>query len=155
MANTFTALHCHIVFSTKNRETWIRPDIEQRVWSYIGGIACQNGLKSLAIGGIENHVHLLLGIPSNASVSKTVQLVKGGSSSWIKETFAGFNGFAWQDGYAAFSVSKSHVPEVISYIGSQREHHRTKTFEEEYRAFMVKHEIPFEERYLLDGNFAG
>jgi REP element-mobilizing transposase RayT len=155
MANTFTSLHYHIVFSVKNREPWIRPDLEQRIWSYLGGIARENDMKALMVGGIENHVHLLLGIPPTLAVSKAVQLIKGGSSGWARETFPGLAGFGWQDGYAAFTVSKSLVPEVEAYIRGQREHHRIKTFEEEYRSFLVKHEIAFEERYLYDGEFAG
>jgi putative transposase len=155
MANTFTALHCHVVFSTKNREPWIRPEFEQRLWAYLGGIARENSLKALAVGGIENHVHLLLGLPPTVTVSKAVQLIKGGSSVWMKDTLPGLAGFGWQDGYAAFSVSKSLVPEVDAYVRGQREHHRFKSFEEEYRAFLEKHDLPFEERYLFDGEFAG
>ena len=155
MANTFTSLHYHVVFSTKNREPWLRPEIEQRVWAYLGGIARENEMKALIIGGFENHVHLLLGLPPAMAMSKTVQLIKGGSSIWIKDLQAGLSGFGWQDGYAAFTVSKSLVPEVETYIRNQREHHRTKSFEEEYRAFLEKHEIAFTERYLFDGEFAG
>jgi putative transposase len=139
----------------KNRERWLRPDIEERVWSYLGGIARENQMKALIIGGIENHIHLLLGLPPALAVSKALQLLKGGSSAWIKETLPGLGGFGWQDGYAAFTVSKSLVPEVETYIRGQREHHRVKTFEEEYRAFLVKHEIPFDEKYIFDGEFAG
>ena len=155
MANTYTSLHYHIVFSTKNREAFLRQDIKQRVWSYLGGIARENDMKALAIGGIENHVHLLLGLTPSLAVSKAVQQIKGGSSAWIKENLSGLRGFGWQDGYAAFTVSKSLVPEVDAYIRAQREHHRMKTFEEEYRAFLVKHEIPFDERFLFDREFAG
>ena len=155
MANTFTSLHYHIIFSTKNREPWIRPDIESRVWSYLGGIARENDMKALLIGGIENHVHLLLGLPPTMPVSKAVQLIKGGSSGWIKETFSGAAGFGWQDGYAAFTVSKSVVPEVEDYICKQREHHRVKTFEQEYRAVLDKHGILYDERYLFEGEFVG
>ena len=155
MANTFTSLHYHVIFSTKNREPWIRPGIEARVWSYLGCIARENDMKAILIGGIENHVHLLLGLPPTVTVSKAVQLIKGGSSAWLKETFHGTRGFGWQDGYGAFTVSKSLVPEVESYIRNQREHHRIKTFEEEYRAMLEKHEIRFEERYLFDGEIVG
>ena len=155
MANTFTSLHYHVIFSTKNREPWIRPDIETRVWSYLGGIARENDLKALLVGGIENHVHLLLGVPPTMPVSKAVQLIKGGSSGWVKETFGGTAGFGWQDGYGAFTVSKSLVPDVETYIRNQREHHRVRTFEEEDRAVIEKHEIPYEEQYLFDGKFAG
>ena len=107
-------------------------------------------MKALQIGGTENHMHMLLGIPATVTVSKAVQLIKGGSSLWIKSEFASKRGFAWQDGYGAFSVSKSLLPEVIEYIQNQREHHRAKTFEEEYVAFLRKHDVDYEERYVFD-----
>ena len=97
MANTYTSLHCHVVFSTKNREPWIRPEFEERIWAYLGGIARENQMKALKIGGVENHVHLLLGIPPALAISKAVQLIKGGSSVWIKETFPGV-GRVWMAG---------------------------------------------------------
>ena len=145
----------HIIFSTKNRGPWIRADIESRVWSYLGGIARENDMRALLVGGMENHVHLLLGVPPTIAVSKAVQLIKGGSSAWLKDAFPGLKGFGWQDGYGAFTVSKSLVPEVEAYIRSQREHHRTKSFEEEYRAVLVKHGIEFDERYVFDHEVLG
>ena len=150
MANTYTSLHYHVIFSTKNREPWIRQEIEQHVWSYLGGIARENDMKALLIGGIENHLHLLLGVPPSLALSKALQLIKGGSSGWMKETFPGMLGFGWQDGYAAFTVSKSQLSEVEAYIRSQREHYRFKTFEEEYRAFLDRHDIDYKEEYLFD-----
>ena len=108
---------------------------------------CQD--TPVLVGGIENHLHLLLGIPAALSVSKALQLIKGGSSAWIKENLPGMGGFAWQDGYAAFTVSKSQVSEVEEYIRGQREHHRVKTFEEEYRAFLDRHEIDYDEEYVF------
>ena len=144
MANTYTSLHYHTIFSTKNREPWIRRETEQRVWSFLGGIARENDLKPLSIGGIDNHVHLLLGIPPSIAISKAIQQIKGGSSGWMKETFPGLGGFGWQDGYGAFTVSKSLVGEVDRYIATQPEHHRLKTFEEEYR-------LPGEARGALRG----
>jgi len=155
MANTYTSLHCHIIFSTKNREPLIRPEIEDRVWSYLGGIAREHDLKPLRIGGIDNHVHLLVGIPPAIAISKAVQQIKGGSSGWMKETFPELTGFGWQDGYGAFTVSKSLIGEVDLYIATQREHHRLKTFEEEYRTFLEKHEVVYDERYLFDGEMLG
>lgn len=94
MANTFTSLHYHVIFSTKNHEPWIDQSIEARVWAFLGGVARQNKIKALQIGGTENHVHMLLGIPPTVTVSKAVQLIKGGSSLWIKSEFAGKRGFA-------------------------------------------------------------
>lgn len=151
MANTYAALYFHVIFSTKNREPLIRRDMESRIWAYLGGIARENDFKAVAIGGMENHAHLLLNLPPTLAVSKAVQLLKGGSSAWVKDTFAkipGIRHFAWQDGFAAFSVSPSQLGEVEKYIAAQREHHRRKTFEEEYRAFLSKHKITGDEKYL-------
>lgn len=148
MANTYTSLHYHIVFSTKNRELWIEPGVEQRIWAYLGGIAKQNKMKPLQIGGIDDHVHLLLGAPAVLAPAKIAQLIKGGSSAWIQETFPRMKGFGWQDGYGAFTVSTSNMPSVIEYIQGQREHHRTKSFQEEYRALLKRHEIEIDERYV-------
>lgn len=148
MANTFTSLHYHMVFSTKNRERWISPDVEERIWAYLGGIAKENKVHPIQIGGIEDHVHLLLGAPASLPLSKIAQLIKGGSSAWIHETFPNMRAFAWQDGYGAFTVSKSSIPDVVDYTRGQREHHRTRTFQEEYLAFLKKHEIQYDERYV-------
>ena len=105
-------------------------------------------MHSIQIGGIEDHVHLLLGAPASLAPSKIAQLIKGGSSAWIHDTFPNMKGFAWQDGYGVFSVSKSNIPGVVEYIRGQREHHRTRTFQEEYLAFLKRHEIQYDERYV-------
>ena len=148
MANTYTSLHYHIVFSTKNRRSWITPDVEQRIWAYLGGITKENRMKPLQIGGIEDHVHVLLGAPPVLAPAKIAQLLKGGSSAWIHETFPHMTGFGWQDGYGAFSVSRSNVPSVIAYIQEQREHHQRTTFQEEYLALLKRHEVDYDERYV-------
>jgi REP element-mobilizing transposase RayT len=109
----------------------------------------------LLIGGVEDHVHLLLGLPPALALSNAVKLIKGGSSKWIKETFPELSRFGWQDGYAAFTASKSHLPELINYIRNQRPHHQRKSFAEEYRAFLDRHEIQYDTRYLFDGGLAG
>lgn len=150
MANTYTSLHYHIVFSTKHRESWIAPEIEQRVWAYLGGIARENKMTPLQIGGIEDHIHMLLGAPPTLAPSKIAQLVKGGSSAWIHTEFPKLKEFQWQDGYAAFTVSKSNVSGVVKYIQNQREHHRTLSFKEEYVALLVRHGIEYKEKYLWD-----
>ena len=149
MSNTYTSLNYHIVFSTKNREPWLKEDIRERLWPYLGGIARENGMKALEIGGVADHVHLLLSIPASMALSKAVQLIKGGSSHWMKETFPKVTGFAWQDGYGAFTVSQSQLDAVREYIRNQEEHHRTKSFAEEYRAFLERHHVEFDERFLL------
>ena len=149
MANTFTCLEYHVVFSTKNRERWFQPDVQERVCAYLGGIARQNDLKPLVVGGVEDHIHMLLGIPPTIAVSEALQRIKGGSSGWIKQNISGGRDFGWQDGYGAFTVSKSHEGGVGHYIRSQGEHHRVKTFQEEYRALLSRHQIRFDERYLV------
>jgi REP element-mobilizing transposase RayT len=150
MANTYTSLHFHIVFSTKRREPWLTESICGRVWPYLGGIARENGMAALEIGGVSDHVHLLVSVRASMSVAKAVQLVKGASSHWIKDTFRTLAGFGWQDGYGAFSVSQSQLDAVQNYLRCQPEHHRTKTFAEEYRALLKRHRIEFDEQYLLD-----
>ena len=148
MANTYTALHYHVIFSTKNRERWITSDIEPRIWGYLGGIARENRIVPLTIGGVEDHVHLVLNLPPLLSISKALQLLKGGSSKWIHDTFPALRGFGWQDGYGAFTVSKSNLVEVIKYVADQQGHHRHKTFQEEFRAFLDRHNVEYDERYL-------
>lgn len=148
MANTYTCLHYHFIFSTKNREKWISPDIEQRVWAYLGGIAKENRMTPIEIGGIEDHIHALLGAPSSIAPSKIAQIIKGGTSSWIHATFPKMKTFAWQDGYGAFAVSRSNLDAVAQYIRKQREHHQQQTFQDEYVKFLQKHEISYDERYL-------
>ena len=148
MANTFTSLHYHLIFSTKNRHPWIAVDIQQRLWEYLGGIARDNDMKALQVGGIEDHVHILLGAPPTMTVSKAVQLLKGGSSKWMHDNFPALAAFAWQDGYGAFSVSRSQAPEVVEYIANQREHHRVLTFQEEFLALLEKHSMTYDERYI-------
>ncbi len=150
MANTYTCLYYHIVFSTKLRERWLFPAIEERVWSYLGGIAHENKMTPIKIGGIEDHVHLVMGVHPTIAISQAVQLLKAGSSGWVHDTFPNLRGFGWQDGYAAFTVSKSQLPEIVAYVGNQREHHKIKTFQEEYLSFLRKHEIDYDERYVLD-----
>ena len=148
MANTYTSLHYHVLFSTKNRERWIAPEIAQRVWAYLGGIAREKDMTALKVGGVEDHVHLVLGLPPTLAPSKAAQLLKGGSSVLIHKNFPALAAFQWQDGYGAFTVSKSNLPEVIQYVEGQREHHRKKTFQEEYRALLDKHGVKYDERYL-------
>src|SRR3989442_5732343 len=148
MANTYTSLHYHIIFSTKNRVPYLKSAMEQRVWAYIGGVARQHKMTALQVGGIEDHIHaLVLASPTHAP-SQIAQFLKGDSSKWIHEEVPNLRDFAWQDGYGAFTVSKSHLPDVIEYIQSQREHHRKRTFQEEYKDFLNKHGIDYDERYL-------
>jgi len=148
MANTYTSLHYHIVFSTKNREPWIVRDIEERIWAYIGGIARTHKMTALQIGGVDDHIHALMTAPAIIAPAQIAQYLKGDSSKWIHDQFRNLRGFSWQDGYGAFTVSKSNLPEVVRYIQNQREHHRKNTFQDEYLEFLRKHGIEYDERYL-------
>ena len=150
MANTFSCLNIHCVFSTKERVLVLDPDIRERLWPYMGGIAKQNGIIPKCIGGVSDHVHLLVTLPTKLAVAKAVQLLKAGSSAWIHQSFPNLRNFAWQQGYGAFSVSISQVQETVHYIEQQIEHHRTRTFQEEYLAFLKKHGTHFDEKYLWD-----
>ena len=149
MPNTYSALYYHFVFSTKDRAPLITPDIQERLWEYLGGILRENDGVALRIGEIEDHVHILCAMSPSTSPSRMVQQVKGGSSKWIHANFSALAGFGWQDGYGAFTVTRSTLDAVGRYIDNQREHHRRVTFVEEYRAFLDKHGVKYDERYLF------
>jgi putative transposase len=150
MANTYTSIFYHIVFSTKNRENWIDAEIEDRVWAYIGGIARKHKCTAIQVGGIENHIHALVLSPPIYSPSQIAQFLKGDSSKWIHQEFPKLQKFGWQDGYSAFSVSKTIVPKVVEYIKNQREHHHGKSFEDEYLDLLRWHEIDkVDEKYIF------
>lgn len=150
MANTYSSLFYHLVFSTKNRQRWIEPDIETRVWQYIGGIARKHGTTAIQIGGIEDHIHALILSPPKYSPSQIAQFIKGESSKWLRGEFPKMSSFAWQDGYSAFSVSKKNVPLVVDYIKAQRQHHKGKSFETEYKDLLRWHEVDtVDEKYIF------
>jgi putative transposase len=148
MAHSYINVLIHYVFSTKNREKLISPEIQDRLWAYMGGIARENNMKALAIGGVKDHAHVFLSLPSTISIAKAIQLVKGGSSKWVHDTFSSHENFAWQEGYGAFSVSVSSINWTINYIKNQKEHHRQKDFQKEYLAFLNKHNIEYDEKYI-------
>jgi REP element-mobilizing transposase RayT len=132
----------HVIFSTKHREDLIPEDAQPRLWAFIGGIARNNGFTALAVGGTGNHAHALLALPATVPLAKAVQLIKGGSSKWCNENLS--RHFAWQEGYAAFSVSPSQKQAVIHYIANQPGHHSKHTFEQELKEILVKSETPFD-----------
>ena len=149
MANTYSSLFYHLVFSTKNRKPWIGPDIENRVWAYMGGVARTHGLTAVQIGGMEEHIHALTLAKSTHSPSEIAKWLKMETSKWIHMEFAQMRTFAWQDGFGAFSVSKSNVPSVIDYIKNQRAHHTKELFETEYERLMTLHGVEYDPKYLL------
>jgi putative transposase len=149
MGHSYICSCFHCIFSTKERRHHIDPDLQERLWPYLGGIARENGMQALSVGGVTDHVHVLLMIPASISVAKAVQLIKGGSTRWIHGTFRSQRSFRWQDGYGAFGVSLSLAPKVVEYIQNQPRHHRARTFEEEFLAFLERHRIAYDPKYVF------
>ena len=147
---SYISSYFHCVFSTKERRRLITPALAQRLWPFMGGIARQHKIKAIEIGGVEDHVHLLLSLPSTIAIAKALQLIKGGSSKWVHETFPEHRLFGWQEKYGAFSVSVSQLDNIVRYIQGQEAHHRKMTFQEEFVALLKKHRIEYDERYLWD-----
>lgn len=148
MPQSFTSLHYHIVFSTKERRAMITEDIRDRLYKYIGGILDENGCKLLAVGGMPDHIHILASINKELSISAAIRLIKSNSSKWVHETFPKHRSFGWQAGYGAFAVSFSNLDAVKKYIANQAAHHGKVDFKEEFVMLLKRHEIKFEERYL-------
>jgi putative transposase len=138
----------HCVFATKERHPWLNPELQGRLWKYLAGIARENRMKAVAIGGVADHVHILVSVPSTLSIAKSMQLLKGNSSKWIHETFPSLRQFGWQDGYGAFSVSVSGVDETVRYIQNQAAHHRKVSFRDEVETFLKRHGIVFDPAML-------
>src|SRR5688572_17068489 len=126
MAHSYSSCLIHYVFSTKDRRNTISRDLRERLWPYMGGIARENEIKALAVGGTDNHAHILVSLPSTLQIAKAIQLIKGGSSRWIHDNFPVHRDFAWQEGYGAFSIGVSGIDDTIRYIQNLEEHHRTR-----------------------------
>lgn len=148
MPHSYVSLLVHCVFSTKERRPLIGADLHDQLHSYLGGIARTNGIRALAVGGTADHVHLLLSLPSVLGIAKALQLIKAGSSKWVHDTFPEHDDFAWQEGYGAFSIAVSQVDDTMAYIARQEEHHRRRSFQEEFVAFLEKHGIEYDERFV-------
>jgi putative transposase len=138
------------VFSTKDRRPLLTAQLRDRLSPFLGGIAREHQMKALSIGGVEDHVHLLLSLPATMPIAKAMQLIKGGSSKWVHDTFPDQRLFAWQTKYAAFSVSVSQLDKIIKYIENQERHHRKMSFREEFIALLKRHKIEYDERYLWE-----
>ena len=149
MGNTFTQIHIQSVFAVQNRVSIIRKAWKDELYKYITAIIQSNGHKVLAINGMPDHVHVFFGLRPTQSLSDLMQDVKGDSSKWINERGFVKGKFSWQEGYGAFSYSRSHVGKVIDYIRNQEEHHRKKTFIEEYTELLDKFGVEYDERYIF------
>lgn len=150
MANTFTSVNLHIIFHVKSTGINIRNKDLERTFSYIGGIINGIGGVPIEIGGIDNHIHILTSLPKNKSLSDFVRIIKSDSSRWIKTIDKYYDKFSWQEGYGAFSVSKSALLNTINYIRNQQEHHKTLTFHNEYITFLKLHGIQYDDKYVFD-----
>lgn len=148
MPHTVTNLLVHFIFSTKERLPLISPEFENDLHAYLGGIVRQLDGIALCIGGTSDHVHLLVRIPADHSVADVARLIKTNSSKWVHEKWPHRREFAWQIGYGAFSVSESGSAAVREYITRQKEHHRRRSFQKEFLAFVKKNGIVVDERYL-------
>jgi len=138
MSHTYSSILIHSVFSTKERRSLIPAELKTRLWPYIAGIARLNKFKALAVGGIEDHAHALVSLPTTMTVAKAIQLIKGGSSKWINDHLQA-RSFAWQDGYAAFSIGIAQVDNTIRYIQNQEKHHAKVRFDEELARMLERH----------------
>jgi len=150
MPGTYSQILIHIVFSTKERRASITPEIQPRLYDYIGGIVRAEKGTLYAIGGMPDHVHILLRWRTNGAIADLMRTIKARLSLWVHQTFANVAAFAWQEGYSVFSVSKSVESEVKMYIESQVEHHRRRDFKEEILALLRVHGISFDERYVFE-----
>jgi REP element-mobilizing transposase RayT len=148
--HSFYSMHFHLVWGTAGREPFLPGKVRNRLFPYINGITSNVKVKLIEISGMPDHIHLLVGLRPDLTISEFIRVVKANSSKWIHETFPELKDFSWQGGYGAFCVSKSAVPDVVAYIKGQEEHHRTRSFKEELENFLRKHEIEFEEGKLWE-----
>jgi putative transposase len=136
----------HIVFSTKERRRYLSPELQAELWPYLAAVAKNNSMQPFAIGGIEDHVHILVALPATKDVAKATQELKANSSRWLRQRI---RLFSWQEGYGSFSVSKSNIARVAKYIGMQKEHHRKISFEDEFIALLEKHGVEYDPKYVF------
>ena len=150
MPQSLSRVILHIVFSTKNREPWLSSDIRPRIHAYLATVCRDIGSDAPEVGGVADHVHIVATIPRTVSQAEMIEKIKKSSSKWIKGIDTRYRGFFWQRGYSAFSVSLSQLNAVLQYVRTQEEHHRTRTFQEEYRELVRKHGVEFDEKYVWD-----
>ena len=148
MPQSYAAIYHHFVFSTKERVAIIDAPLQTRLYEFIGGLCKHRNSRLLFAGGMPDHVHLLVSLDKEWAPSPFMREIKGNSSKWIHETFPSQKHFAWQAGYGAFSVGHLELQSVKQYIAGQAEHHKIKTFQDEFRELLERHNIPYDERYI-------
>ncbi|HEY3323010.1 MAG TPA: IS200/IS605 family transposase [Planctomycetota bacterium] len=150
MPQSLACVLVHAVFSTKNREPFIQPDIEKELYPYIATILQTGGSPALTIGGTADHLHILYSLSRTKTIASVIEDIKSDSSKWIKQKGTAYSRFYWQSGYGAFSIGQSSVEALKGYISGQKAHHRKASFQDEFRDLLLKYEIPFDERYVWD-----
>ena len=149
MANTYTQIHLQLIFAVQNRRSLIQESWEDRLYEYITGIVQQNTHKMIIINGMPDHLHIVIGMRPIQSLSDLMQDIKGSSSKWINDNKLSAGKFNWQEGFGAFSYSKSQLPKLIEYVKNQKAHHKKKTFIDEYKEFLKAFEVDFDEKYIF------
>lgn len=150
MGQSLVQNYIHIIYSTRNRENLISEDIESELFNYLGGVCKELDCNPLKVGGYQNHVHILCNLSKKTALMKLLEQVKSQSSKWIKTKGKEFYNFYWQNGYGAFSVNPTQINQVIDYIVNQKTHHQKMSFQDEYRMFLKKYNIEYDERYIWD-----
>jgi putative transposase len=150
LAQSLAKILLHLVFSTKNRDRWINESIQLGLFSYLAGACRAVGSKAYRVGGTVDHVHIACTLPRTLTVSKLLEELKKSSSAWVKHHDDNLRSFAWQAGYGAFSLGESQLPQLIRYIDNQDEHHRLRTFQDEFKELLNRYAIEYDERYLWD-----
>ena len=150
MAQSLSKIFLHLVFSTKNREPWITPEVRPTLHSYLAGAVRNLNAEAYRVGGVADHVHIACTLPRTMPVSKLLEEIKTSSSAWIKQQAPTCAGFAWQAGYGAFSLGQSQLDTLIEYVDAQEEHHRKWTFKEEFVEFLKRYGVDYDERYVWD-----
>ncbi len=150
MPQSLSKVILHVIFSTKNRESWLDSDVRPRMHAYLATICRDLGTDFVHLGGMADHIHIVTTLPRTLSQAELIERIKKASSKWIKTLDPRYRGFFWQRGYGAFSVSPSQLDSVLDYVNKQQEHHRAHTFQEEYRELLRRHGVDFDERYVWD-----
>ena len=150
MPQSLSKVIVHVIFSTKDREPWLGSEIRRRMHAYLATVCRDLGAEFVHVGGVADHVHIVTTLPRTVSQAQLIEEIKKTSSKWIKALDARYRGFFWQRGYGAFSVSPSQLDSVVQYVKTQQEHHRTRTFQEEYSELLRRHGVDFDERYVWD-----
>ncbi|MBK1835475.1 IS200/IS605 family transposase [Roseibacillus ishigakijimensis] len=151
MPQSLSNILVHLIFSTKDRYPWFEaPELRSRAHAYLAGVVRRCDCEAYRVGGVADHVHLAIRLSRTLTIAGLVKNLKTGSNQWLKEHSPAFQQFAWQQGYGAFSIGMSQKEALLRYIDGQEEHHRNLTFQEEYRSFLRKYGVDFDERYLWD-----